>query len=94
MGLNFLNKGIAFVRGLSYIHSKFKGMKSLLNKKTKQVKIPQFIVLNEYAQVFCGLQGGYPAFSDNIEEAKPLENDAQVSMIQRGTSFKLEKYFL
>lgn len=67
-------------------------MKRLLNKKLKQE--PQFIVLNEYAQVFCGLQGGYPAFSDNLDEAKPLENDSQIQMIQRGTSFKLEKYFL
>lgn len=67
-------------------------MKRLLNKKSKQE--PQFIVLNEYAQVFCGLQGGYPAFSDNLDEAKPLENDSQIQMIQRGTSFKLEKYFL
>jgi len=67
-------------------------MKRLLNKKLKQE--PQFIVLNEHAQVFCGLQGGYPAFSDNLDEAKPLENDSQVKTIQRGTSFKLEKYFL
>jgi len=67
-------------------------MKILLDKKLKQE--PQFIVLNEYAQVFCGLQGGYPAFSDNLDEAKPLENDSQIQMIQRGTSFKLEKYFL
>lgn len=67
-------------------------MKRLLSKKSKQE--PQFIVLNEYAQVFCGLQGGYPAFSDNLDEAKPLENDSQVKTIQRGTSFKLEKHFL
>jgi hypothetical protein len=67
-------------------------MKRILDKKSKQE--PQFIVLNEYAQVFCGLQGGYPAFSDNLDEAKPLENDSQIQMIQRGTSFKLEKYFL
>lgn len=67
-------------------------MKRILDKKLKQE--PQFIVLNEYAQVFCGLQGGYPAFSDNLDEAKPLENDSQIQMIQRGTSFKLEKYFL
>lgn len=67
-------------------------MKRLLSKKSKQE--PQFIVLNEHAQVFCGLQGGYPAFSDNLDEAKPLENDSQIQMIQRGTSFKLEKHFL
>ena len=68
-------------------------MKIVLDKKLKQKEI-QFIVLNEYAQVFCGLKGGYPAFSDDLDEAKPLTNDSQVKMIQRGTSFKLEKYFL
>ena len=31
------------------------------------------------------------AFSDNLDEAKPLENDSQVKTIQRGTSFKLER---
>ena len=68
-------------------------MKIVLDKKSKQKEI-QFIVLNEYAQVFSGLKGGYPAFSDDLDEAKPLTNDLQVKMIQKGTSFKLEKYFL
>ena len=68
-------------------------MKIVLDKKFKQKEI-QFIVLNEYAQVFSGLKGGYPAFSDDLDEAKPLTNDSQVKTIQRGTSFKLEKYFL
>ena len=69
-------------------------MKVLLDKKQREPKPKQFIVLNEYCQVFCGLQGGYPAFSDNIEEAKPLERDSQVRMIQQGTSFRLEKEYL
>ena len=68
-------------------------MKIVLDKKSKQKEI-QFIVLNEYAQVFSGLKGGYPAFSDDFDEAKPFTNDLQVKMIQKGTSFKLEKYFL
>jgi hypothetical protein len=68
-------------------------MKIVLDKKLQQ-KETQFIVLNEYAQVFSGLKGGYPAFSDDLNEAKPLTNDSQVKTIQRGTSFKLEKYFL
>jgi hypothetical protein len=50
--------------------------------------------LNELAQVFCGLQGGYPAFSDDFDSAKHLVNDEQVKMIQQGTSFKLEKEFI
>jgi hypothetical protein len=40
------------------------------------------------------LQGGYPAFSDNLDDARTLENDEQVKMIRQGTSFKLEKEFI
>jgi hypothetical protein len=69
-------------------------MKAILDKKNKPKPEPTFIVLNELAQVFCGLQGGYPQFSDFFGDAKPLVNDEQVKMIQRGTSFKLEKCFL
>lgn len=69
-------------------------MKRLLNKKNQEPKLPEFVVLNEYAQVFCGLIGGYPSFSDNIDEAKPLVRDEQIRMIQYGTNFKLEKEYL
>ena len=67
-------------------------MKRLCGKNKEKTE-PTFIVLNEMAQVFCGLKGGYPQFSDYFYDAKPLENDEQVKMIQRGTSFKLEKCF-
>jgi hypothetical protein len=69
-------------------------MELILNKKQRQPQPKRFILLNEYCQVFCGLQRGYPAFSDNINEAKSLENDNQVRMVQQGTSFKLEKEYL
>jgi hypothetical protein len=69
-------------------------MKVLLDKKQREPKPKQFILLNEYCQVFCGLQGGYPAFSDDIEEAKPLERDSQIRLIQQGTSFRLEIEYL
>lgn len=69
-------------------------MKVLLDRKNREAPAPHFILLNEYCQVYCGLQGGYPAFSDNIDEAKWLENNEQVSMIQRGTLFKLEKEYI
>lgn len=66
-------------------------MKLILNKKTKEPKEPEYIVLNEYAQVFCGLKGGYPEFSDDIDEARTIVNHNQFRSIQQGTSFKLEK---
>ena len=69
-------------------------MKLILNKKEIKKPVRKFIVLNEYCQVFCGLKHGLPAFSDNIDDAKPLENQRQVEMIQRGTLFKLEKSYL
>lgn len=69
-------------------------MKILLDKKLAEKPEPAFIILNEAAQVFCGLKHGYPAFSDNLEDAKPLHRDSQIKTIQQGTSFQLEKYFL
>ena len=69
-------------------------MELILNKKQRQPQPKRFILLNEYCQVFCGLQRGYPAFSDNLDEAKSLENDNQVRLIQQGTSFRLEKEYL
>ena len=69
-------------------------MKAVLNKKIFEESTRKFIVLNEYCQVFCGLKYGLPAFSDNVDDAKPLSNQRQVEMIQRGTLHKLEKSFL
>ena len=69
-------------------------MKLVLNKKDIEEPVRKFIVLNEYCQVFCGLKYGLPAFSDNVDDAKPLSNQHQVEMIQRGTLHKLEKSFL
>ena len=69
-------------------------MSYLIDKKKREPKTPEFIVLNELAQVFCGLIGGYPDFSDDFDSAKLLNNKEQVRMIQQGTSFKLEIEYL
>jgi hypothetical protein len=69
-------------------------MKALLNKKLKEPKEPEFIVLNELAQVFSGLRGGYPEFSDDWDAAKPLYNMNQVKTIQYGTTHQLDIHFL
>lgn len=60
-------------------------MKSILNKKLR-VKDKEFIVLNDQAQVFIGLRGGYPVFSDNWDEAKPLYDIEQTKYLKYGTS--------
>lgn len=69
-------------------------MEFVIDKKKREPKIPEFIVLNELAQVFCGLIGGYPEFSDDFNSAKPLNNLEQVRLIQQGTSYKLEIEYL
>ena len=69
-------------------------MDYLVDKKKRKQKEPEFILLNELAQVFCGLLGGYPHFSDDFNSAKPLNNLEQVRLIQQGTSYKLEIEYL
>jgi hypothetical protein len=53
-----------------------------------------FVVLNEYAQVWTGIKGDELAFSDDWNEAKPLENESQFWHLERMTYIKLEKMFL
>lgn len=70
-------------------------MKAVLNKNELEPAPPEFFLLNEHAQVFAGLRGGYPYFSDNWDEAKPLNNDNQVKLIKRGTYFtQFEKHYV
>ena len=63
-------------------------MKRILTKKTEPDK--QFIIVNSFDQVFCGLKGGYPSFSEDWKSAKPLNNEKQFQSVQRGTIDKLE----
>jgi hypothetical protein len=67
-------------------------MKYPINKNLP--KSPEFIVLNEYAQVFIGLFRGYPEFSDNWDEAKPLYNISQIKHLKYGTSYQLEIHYI
>jgi hypothetical protein len=55
---------------------------------------PQFIVLNEYCQVWTGFREGWAEFSDNIGDAKPLSNDNQLKCLEIYTYHKLEKEYI
>jgi len=50
-----------------------------------------FYVLDEFARVFAGLRGGYPHFSENIDEAKPIYNNEQFGAIRRGSTYGIER---
>lgn len=65
-------------------------MEALLDKKAKKYKEPEFIILNEYCQCYSGLRRGYPTFSDNLDEARPLTNIEQFKKVQYGTFYNLE----
>ena len=55
---------------------------------------PSYIILNERAQVYTGLIGGYPNFSDDLDEAKPLEGQAKFDTLKRLTRIPLEQIFI
>jgi hypothetical protein len=69
-------------------------MRTRKKRKPEEPKEPEFIVLNEYCQVFSGLNRGYPVFSDNLDEARPLTNLNQFKNVQYGTNFQLEIHYV
>jgi hypothetical protein len=48
---------------------------SVVRKRNKPVRENTFIIVNKDGQAFIGLQGGYPVYSDDWSEAKPLPEE-------------------
>lgn len=63
-------------------------------KKSQQENISQYIIVNEWNQVFSGLKAGYPHFEEDWMKAKPLNNIEQFNAVKRGTLDKLEMLYL
>jgi hypothetical protein len=55
---------------------------------------PEFIILDERARVFAGCREGYPFFSDDLDEAKPLQGQEKFEFLQRNNHLELEQMFL
>jgi hypothetical protein len=55
-----------------------------------------FIVMNEHLQVWTGLKDGGRtlSFSNNIDDAKPLDFDSQFRTLNRLTLDKLEQIYI
>ena len=64
--------------------------KEIDRKIAEECKRP-FYVIDEYARVFAGLRKGYPYFSEDINEAKPIYNNEQFGSIKRGHLYKIER---
>jgi hypothetical protein len=45
---------------------------SVIRKRNKPVREENYIIVNKDGQVFTGLKSGYPNYSDDWSEAKPL----------------------
>ena len=63
-------------------------------KHRKFVKPKEYIVMTEDARVFSGLKGGYPLFSESIDEAKQFTELNQSDMLHLMYPFKLETIWL
>jgi len=67
-----------------------------MKKKSRQEieDEPEYIIIDEYARVFSGLKGGYPLFSDDIDEAKPLQGQSKFEFMKTYYYVKIEQMFL
>ena len=66
-----------------------------MKKKKKEIEIePEYLILDEYARVFSGCREGHPFFSDDLDEAKPLQGQEKFDFMQKYHHVKLEQMFL
>ena len=69
-------------------------IKKKRRKYRKLVPTKEYIVMTEDARVFSGLKGGYPIFSESIDEAKQFTDIHQSDMLHLMYPFKLETVWL
>jgi hypothetical protein len=62
-----------------------------IDRKILEERKRPFYVIDEYARVFAGLRRGYPYFSEDINEAKPIYNNEQFGAIRRGSTYGIER---
>jgi hypothetical protein len=63
-------------------------------KDTNYIPPTRFIIVSEKGQVWTGIKGDELGFSDNWNEAKPLNNENQFAHLKRMSYVKLEQMFL
>lgn len=68
-------------------------------KKTGKCREPEieesyFIVLDEFARVFAGCKHGYPHYSDDMDDAKPLQGQGKFDFLNKYSHITLEQMFI
>lgn len=69
----------------------------MIKKRRKYRKFTpskEYIIMTDDCRVFIGLKGGYPVFSENIDDAKPFTDLTQSDMLHLVYPFKLETIWL
>ncbi len=69
----------------------------MIKKKRKHRKFTpekEYILMTEDCKVFSGLEGGYPKFSENLDDAKPFIELSQTEILRLVYPFKLETIWL
>ena len=69
-------------------------MKKTGKCREPEVEEPEFIILDEFARVFAGCREGFPYYSENMDDAKPLQGQAKFDFLQRYSHLFLEQMFL
>lgn len=62
--------------------------------KCPEVIEHEYLILDEFARVFAGCREGYPFYSEDMDEAKPLKGQEKFVFLQKYSHFKLEQMFL
>lgn len=61
---------------------------------TRSSSDPEYIIFNDRDEVFIGLICGYPDFSKNIDQAKPLQGQSKFETLKKLYTYKLEQIFI
>lgn len=63
-------------------------------KREPEPEQPEYLVLDEFARVFAGCREGYPFYSEDMDEAKPLKGQEKFDLLQRYSHLRLEQMFI
>jgi hypothetical protein len=73
------------------MYTNLKQKEKEIDRKILEERKRPFYVMDECARVFAGLRRGYPYFSENVNEAKPIYNNEQFGAIRRGSTYGIER---
>ena len=69
-------------------------MKKTGKCREPEVIEPEFIILDGLARVFAGCKHGYPYYSENMDEAKPLRGQSKFDFLNKYSHINLEQMFI